>query len=120
MSRILVVDDEPHIRYLVSSILDKLGYEAIEAHTADHASSIIKQTSPIDLVITDLMLPEIDGIELMETIKRDYPTIPVMVVSAYPAMLEEACDRGADYSLQKPFSKNQLVQMVRQSLPPAM
>jgi CheY-like chemotaxis protein len=112
MIRVLVVDDDEVFRTVLSKILTSLGYEVVETRNAAEAIGTMP-TKKIDLVITDLLMPEKDGFELIRFLRRHAPTVPVIVMSGGgkvgPAIyLDMAEQLGADYALVKPFSKNDL------------
>ena len=111
-SRILVVDDEPKIRRIVSSYLIEEGFEVAEAHDGETALEL--SNADLDLVILDIGLPGIDGIEVLREL-RTRSDVPVIVVTARA----EETDRliglsvGADDYVTKPFSPRELVLRVK-------
>jgi CheY-like chemotaxis protein len=111
--RVLIVEDEPHIRYLISSILKPLGYEVVEATNGLEALLLLAQTADIGLIISDVRMPELDGIDLTEEVKQVYPHVPVIIISAFSDDALEAVERGADYFIVKPFTRDQLLAIVR-------
>ncbi|HEY4643208.1 MAG TPA: response regulator, partial [Bacteroidota bacterium] len=80
--RILVVDDEKIIRESLSFILEKEGYEVSEAPNGAEALKQLKQKR-VDIVLTDLEMPEMKGIELLEKVTRQFPETFVMIITAY-------------------------------------
>ena len=114
--RILVVDDEVHIRRLLRTALARAGYEVSEAATAREALDALDATRP-DVVLLDLGLPDRDGIELVPIIrKRSDATL--LVVSARDATEQKvtALDLGADDYVTKPFDTDELLARVRAAL----
>ena len=114
--RILVVDDDLHIRRLLQSTLVRGGYEPIEATTAAEALLQAKTTSP-DAILLDLGLPDRDGLELVPLLKQQSPA-PILVVSARDATDQKvaALDLGADDYVTKPFDSEEVLARLRASL----
>jgi DNA-binding response OmpR family regulator len=102
---ILVVDDEELIRYLVVSYLSKLGHTCLTAVDGADALDKIKNNK-IDAVITDIRLPKMDGITLSQEISRQYPGLPIMVMTAFDEEYSEGTviSVGAREFLRKPFT----------------
>jgi CheY-like chemotaxis protein len=113
MARVLVVEDELNVRLLISFILEQMGWNVVEAQSGVDALDVLGSDEAFDLVITDILMPYVNGIELIEILKREYPHIPILVTSAHAPESIEALEKGADRSLPKPFSKQQLVDSVR-------
>lgn len=113
MARVLVVEDELNIRLLIGFILQQMGWEVVEAQSGDDALEVLESEEAFDLVITDILMPYVNGIELIEALKREYPSLPILVTSAHTPESQEALEKGANLSLPKPFSKQQLVESVR-------
>jgi CheY-like chemotaxis protein len=102
---ILVVDDEELIRYLVASYLSKLGHSCLTAVDGVDALDKIKNHK-IDAVITDIKLPKMDGMALTGEISRQYPDLPIMIMTAFDEEYSEgtAISVGAREFLKKPFT----------------
>ena len=115
MTKILIVDDEPAIRFLISATLEDEGYELFEAADGLEASELIQENRP-DLVILDVMMPGLTGYELCSRIKQDPVTqkIKVIMLTAKAQEQDKLQSRqaGADYYLRKPFSPMELTQVV--------
>ncbi len=115
--RILLVDDHKNTRMLVNELLSGAGYRVLQAKDGKEAMGIIEIGS-IDLVLTDLKMPEMDGIELTRAIRRIRPHLPIIVYSAYrfidtaPAALKA----GANEYLAKPFLRTKIEQTVERLL----
>ena len=111
--RVLLLEDEHNIRVLVGSILRRKGYETVEAKNGLEAIEILQQGVLFNLVITDLQMPELGGVELLREMRRYYADIPVIVISAYTATdwAKEAVGQAV-VTLPKPFSHSQLVRVV--------
>lgn len=106
---ILLVDDNINVLTVLSDIMKTLGYLVIEAKNAQEAMEIVKQKS-LDLVILDLRMPDIDGIQLMRSIKKEKEGIPVIIYSGYPSVhtaVEALKDGAVDY-IAKPFDIDEL------------
>jgi CheY-like chemotaxis protein len=116
MIRVLVVEDNPNIRYLLTTILRQNGYEVVAADDGATAVSLLYQQSSFDGVLTDIQLPAVDGAQLVEIIKRDCPHTPVIVMSAYPERIEEALQRGAHNHIKKPFAYQKLLDTLRETV----
>ena len=102
---ILVVDDEELMRYLVVSFLSKLGHSCLTAVDGADALDKIKKNK-IDAVITDIRLPNMDGMTLTQEISRQYPGLPILVMTAFDEEYSEgtAISAGAREFLKKPFT----------------
>ena len=109
---ILVVDDEPAIRDMISTALDVAGYKCLQAENAQQAHAIIIDDQP-DLVLLDWMMPETSGIELIRRLQRDELTknVPVIMLTAKAAEdnMVQGLESGADDYITKPFSPRALV-----------
>jgi two-component system KDP operon response regulator KdpE len=114
--KILLVDDEPQITRVLKTTLSSHGYSTRTASDGDDAVQVIKEWSP-DLVITDLRMPNMDGIQLCRHL-RTKSQIPIIVLSVRgeERTKVEALDAGADDYVTKPFSTNELLARVRATL----
>ena len=126
MHRILVVDDEPDVRDSIKFVLDRAGYTVRTVGSAMDAFIELAR-DPTDLVITDIIMPHINGVEAIESIRRQFPAVRIIAISgggnfgiteyqptaitttAYLAAAERA---GAHLALTKPFDAIDLVQAV--------
>jgi putative nucleotidyltransferase with HDIG domain len=117
-SQILVVDDEEPIREVVSSMLNQAGYHARKAASGMEALELLDCGEDFELILTDLMMPELDGIALLEKIKERFPDVPVVMVTAVHdiSVALAAIRNGAYDYLLKPFEREQLLIMVRRAL----
>jgi len=111
--RILVVEDEKPLREFVARNLSVRGYEVFQAANGMEALAIF-QNQPLDLIILDLMMPHMDGLELTQRIRRT-STVPIIVLSALDEERDKvaALDLGADDYLTKPFGVEELLARVR-------
>jgi DNA-binding NtrC family response regulator len=120
MKQILVIDDEQTIRTLLKKMLEREGFDVITASDGKEGMSLFFKT-PVDLVITDLIMPEKEGIEIIGEIRKGYPKIPVIAISgggrnAPDSYLNMARILGASAILQKPVDKETLVTAVKNAL----
>ena len=114
--KILVIEDEKSIARFISTILTANGYEAMRAASGAEAMSMISSHCP-DLVILDLGLPDMDGLDILRQL-RSWSTLPVVVVSARSHEQDKvsALDLGADDYLTKPFGTDELLARVRTAI----
>ncbi|MBO9698153.1 MAG: response regulator transcription factor [Sphingopyxis sp.] len=114
--KILVVDDELHIRRLIRAALERADYAIVEAENAREAAGLLRTERP-DITLLDLGLPDRDGLELVPLFKQQSDTT-LIVVSARDATEEKvaALDLGADDYLTKPFDTDELLARVRVAL----
>lgn len=114
--KILVVDDEPQITRVLRTSLSSHGYEVLVANDGEAALKALQESNP-DLIITDLSMPKMTGIELCETV-RDSSQVPIIVLSVRGEDKSkiEALDKGADDYVTKPFSINELLARIRANL----
>lgn len=114
---ILIVDDDIHILELIQRHLQSLNYHTYKAISVKEALEILKDTT-IDLLITDLQMPGVDGLELIKYASEHYPKIPKLVVTGFPSIngaLEVMKSGAVDY-ITKPFTKEELKTAVIKSL----
>lgn len=110
---ILLVDDEVGLRMAMAYDFKKRGFKVLEAACGRDAFEIVK-SAKIDLVITDMRMPDGDGVELLDKIKELNPEIPVVIfVTGFSDLpLEDAYDKGADAVFSKPFDRKALMEIV--------
>jgi DNA-binding response OmpR family regulator len=110
---VLVVDDEAAIRYSVSKTLQRIGYSVREAASGEDALDVLKN-QPFDVVLTDIRMPGLDGVELVRRIKDVDPDTVVILMTAYPSLntAVEALRLGAHDYLIKPSSSQDIRQSV--------
>jgi two-component system cell cycle sensor histidine kinase/response regulator CckA len=113
---ILVVEDSEAIRRVVCAMLTQHGYRCIEASNGLEALNILRTEQKIQLILTDVVMPEMGGGELAVHLDRDYPSIPILFMSGYSENpLVRAIERTAIY-LPKPFTATALTTSVRRAL----
>jgi cyclic di-GMP phosphodiesterase len=116
--RILVVDDEDAIREIVTSMLTSAGFNCTQAGSGLQALKILESGQTFSLMLSDLMMAELDGIGLLEQVKDKYPDMPVVMVTAVHdiSVALAAIRNGAYDYLLKPFEREQLLATVRRAL----
>jgi DNA-binding NtrC family response regulator len=114
---ILVVDDAPQTLEVIRRNLTSKGYQVFTASNVREAIKII-ESSPVDLVITDLKMPEVSGIDLVRHIRENYKDTEVMMITGYPSIESavEAVKIGAEEYLTKPFTDEELFAAVQRTL----
>jgi CheY-like chemotaxis protein len=116
MKTILVVDDEPDILALEEKILKREGYEVLTASDGAQAISLLKSGSNIDLILLDIMMPNIDGFEVSQWVRGSEggKRIPVVFVTAKDdaQSMQEGFRAGGTVYLTKPFTTTQLAKVV--------
>lgn len=108
---ILLVDDEPAIVRVMSEFLRKLEYEVIATTSGQEALDLFQQyANQIGLVITNLSMPKVSGIELTKKIKGDYPDMPIILCTGYGRIIGRQRTKGLDIAayLGKPMTQNEL------------
>ena len=114
--RVLVVDDEPQIRRALRIVLRANGYDVAEVGSGEGALDALA-IKPFDLMILDLMLPDLDGVEVCRRL-REWSRLPVVVLSAHgeEEVKVRALDEGADDYVTKPFSAPELLARMRSAM----
>ena len=117
METILIVDDEKNYLVVLSAFLSGEGYETVTADTPEGALEIL-ETTDLDLVLTDMKMPSMDGIELLRRIKSKNPDLPVVMMTAYGTVEKavEAMQLGAFNFILKPFQNETLNQIIRNAV----
>lgn len=113
---IVVVDDDQDIRMILRANLEEEGYDVKEAQGGREALDVIRQNDP-DLVVLDIMMPEVDGYDVLQELrsKPEYAELPVVLLTArrQESDVWEGWSAGADYYITKPFKMNELIQFIR-------
>ncbi|MFN3740068.1 MAG: sigma-54-dependent transcriptional regulator [Thermodesulfovibrionales bacterium] len=117
MSTILVVDDQKTVCYSLQRFLQSEGYEVYSALSGEEALSLLNKFNP-DLVIMDVRMPEMEGIEVLRRIKESYPRIQVIMMTAYSTTEKaiEAIKLGAYDYITKPFDNDELLVRVKEAI----
>jgi two-component system NtrC family response regulator len=117
METILVVDDEKNYLLVLSAVLEEEGYEVLTAQ-GGHEALEIQKSSDLDLILTDMKMPAMDGIELLENIKTLDPDLPVIMMTAHGTIDKavEAMQKGAYSYILKPFDNERLTIYVKKAV----
>lgn len=114
--RILVADDEPGLLRLIQFNLELEGYEVITARDGQEALEKAR-SEPVDLIILDVMMPKLDGFEVLQALRTEGGTedVPVIMLTAlsHDRAILQGWELGADFYLTKPFDPSELVEVVR-------
>jgi len=115
--KILIVDDEAHLRQFLRDTLSAENYHVLEAVDGEQALEIIRR-EPIDLLITDRSMPKLGGLELLKKLRDEKRHIPALMISAYgeESVWAEAIGLGAVDYLLKPFSSESVLSVVKRRL----
>jgi len=122
MARILVIDDLPMVRQMLSDMLSGDGHTVVEAKNGRDGLEKMRQ-QPANLVITDIIMPEMEGVETVIALKRDFPQLQIIAISgggrgANYDFLDAARKLGAARTLRKPFTRQELLDAVEECLAP--
>lgn len=114
---ILLIDDEPDVLDVMCEVLDSAGYFPMPARGSQEALHVLRSIQ-VDLIVSDIMMPGLDGLALLDIVKRHAPGVEVVLVTGYAASLtvQQAWARGACGFLEKPFSADALLDAVQQGL----
>ena len=114
---LLIVDDNEGVRHLVSRWLERSGFRVLEAKDGSEAMDLLESERP-ELILADIRMPKIDGIELARIVKREYPETTVILMTAFssPLTISRARKEGVDDYLEKPFTQEQVRQVVEEAL----
>lgn len=123
MSRILVIDDDTQFRGMLRQVLSREGYEVVEASNGKEGIALFR-TEPTDLVISDILMPEQEGLQTIKELRREFPEVKIIAISGGgPSgtlnFLRAATLLGAHRTLWKPFDLDELRQVVREVLNPS-
>ena len=120
MARILIIDDEPQIRSMLKLMLERDGYEVVEAQDGVAGIKVYRQ-NPADLIITDLIMPNKDGIGMIIDLKKEFPQVKIIAMSGGglnkpDGYLKGAKKLGAAYTLTKPIDREEMLRVVKDIL----
>ena len=121
MTTILLVDDEDLLREGVREILEMSDYSVIEARDGEEALALFAVNN-VDLVISDIVMPNMDGVDFVTRLRESFPSVPILTISGGSRVvsarfgLDSALLSGANASLTKPFNAKQLLEKVQQLL----
>ena len=114
---VLIAEDEANMRRVLSALLERDGFRALEA--ADGAAALeLLAREPVDAILTDLRMPKLNGLELLEAVRRRYPEIPVIMLTAHGTVgsAVEALKQGAFDYLTKPFDPDEIRQVMEKAV----
>ncbi|MEA2038523.1 MAG: response regulator [Thermodesulfobacteriota bacterium] len=115
MAKILIVDDEEHIRYLYSEELSEAGYEVITADSGKNLIGRIKEEKP-DLVVLDIKMVDYNGLDLLQDIRNNVYDLPVVLCTAYDTFKEDIKSIAADFYVIKSFDLTELKNKIAMAL----
>jgi two-component system, response regulator, stage 0 sporulation protein F len=115
MAKILIVDDEEHIRYLYSEELSDAGYEVITAENGHRLLERIEEEKP-DLVVLDIKMVDYNGLDLLQDIRNKFYDLPVVLCTAYDTFKEDMKSIAADYYVIKSFDLTELKNKIAMAL----
>ena len=119
--RVLVVDDEPDVRKVVKMTLTKAGYDVIEAEDGEKAIAAIKEgENPLllDVIISDIRMPKVNGVEAINYFQQQWPSVPLIVLTGFPdmEMATGFLKKGIVDYLVKPVDKDKLTSTVAKAI----
>jgi len=119
--RVLIVDDEPDVRKVVKMTLNKAGFDVIEAEDGEQAIAAIKEgENPLllDVIISDIRMPKINGVEAINYFQQQWPTVPLIVLTGFPdmEMAKGFLRQGIVDYLVKPVEKEKLIAAVTNAM----
>ncbi|GBD33043.1 Chemotaxis protein CheY [bacterium HR33] len=120
MARILVIDDDPDVRRALRKILEAEGHQVLEAENGKEGIRLFRE-SPCDAVITDLYMPEKEGLETIRELRKSYPDSKILAITgAVPGsrfdLRQQATMLGAKRALSKPFSREEVLEALAEVL----
>jgi YesN/AraC family two-component response regulator len=120
MALILIIDDEPQIRSMLKLMLERDGYEVAEAPDGIEGIRVFRQ-NPAELIITDLIMPNKDGIGLIIDLKKEFPNVKIIAMSGGglnkpEGYLKGAKKLGADCTLTKPIDRDEMLRAIKDVL----
>jgi DNA-binding NtrC family response regulator len=115
--KILIVDDDPQIRMVLSNRLEAKGYNVFQAENGNHGLKLVKSNNP-DIILLDLQMPGMDGITVLKHLNQKFPEIPVIILTAYGTIEQavEAMKYGAYDFLPKPSTTDHILLVVKKAL----
>ena len=120
MARILFIDDDEHVRAILRDMLQRAGYEVMEAVNGKQGLRLFYE-HPADLIITDILMPVMPGSRLISILRKDFPNLKIIAISGGGSMyrsgsyLKLASDLGAQRILEKPFLQMELVKAIQET-----
>lgn len=117
MARILIIDDDDQLLRMLRKALELSGHDVVAAENGKDGMKLLRE-NPTDLIISDIVMPEMDGLEILMQLRREVPRVPLIAISGgVPGTeldtLEIAKRLGAARTLKKPFALSEMIQAVR-------
>jgi len=118
MMRVLIVDDEEVLRDVLDAVLRREGFEVLMASSGEEALAVLDEDDNIDLVILDIMLPGISGIDTLRSLRISNPSLPVIIITAFSSIdgAIQAMKHGAFHYIPKPFKNEEVILTVNKAL----
>jgi CheY-like chemotaxis protein len=118
LATILLIDDEESVRTVFKSMLERAGYEVLSADNGKHGLRLLEHQA-VDLMLVDIFMPEMDGLELIPVVRKRYPRIKIISISGDSWKMNPltiSAHLGAHDTLKKPFSLRELLRRVAAQL----
>jgi CheY-like chemotaxis protein len=115
-AHILVVDDDPDVRWIIAQDLQEIGYVVTEADSGRAALAILDQDTPCDLMVADLVMPGLSGLDTLRLARRTRPDLKVLFASGYADLSRFGGNLGSYALLKKPFKPETLAEAVQSAL----
>ena len=112
---ILVVDDNGDLVASTAQLLESAGYAAVPAYSAREAVDLIDEIERIDLVLSDVRMPDVDGFDLLRVLRHRFPSLPVILMSGLPVTSDDVVPQGATI-VGKPFDATELQELIRRKV----
>jgi CheY-like chemotaxis protein len=112
---ILIVDDNPDLVTSTAALLEIAGFKAIPAYSAREAVDLLDEIERIDLVLSDIRMPDVDGFDLLRVLRHRFPSLPIILMSGLPVTPDDVVPAGATI-LMKPFDLSQLQDAIKRKL----
>lgn len=115
--RVLVIDDEAIVRVSCERVLKPVGFEVMVTSRGDEAIELLEK-EPYDVVLTDLKMPDMDGLEVLKIIKERWPDIQVIIITGYGTIntAVQAIKMGAYEYIEKPFTPQDILEVVEKAI----
>ncbi|HEV7365262.1 MAG TPA: response regulator [Gemmatimonadales bacterium] len=112
---VLLVDDEATVRHFAARVLEREGYRVVQASDGAQALDLVRaEELPVDIVVSDIVMPQLNGVQLMEALSTSHPDLPVILMSGYaPAELSALGIAAPCSLLMKPFPAERLLAEVK-------
>jgi PAS domain S-box-containing protein len=113
---VLLAEDEPQVRQLIRTVLEQAGYVVLVAENGEQALRKARRTSQIDLLLSDVRMPHLGGVQLARQVRETWPEVKVLLMSGYPDVDAVTAHEGGAALFAKPFSPHELLERVRHTL----